>query len=192
MDVSFTLERGSLTVVTGRIGAGKSTLLHVLLGLLRREDGEIRWNGQPVQTRHLLGTHRRVPIHPRHRGSSVKPCGRTFCSAGLRGRRSLKRATHAAVLESDVTALENRLDTAIGHRGVKLSGGQVQRAATARMFVRDAELLVFDDSHRLSTRRRRRSCGPAVCTDPPADLSRGFTPAGCAPPSQPGAHHGRW
>jgi ATP-binding cassette subfamily B protein len=145
VDVSFTLERGSLTVVTGRIGAGKSTLLHVLLGLLRREDGEIRWNGQPVEEPAAFF----VPPH-----SAYTPQAPRLFSETLRenlllgwpaGEAELKRATRAAVLESDVTALENRLDTAIGHRGVKLSGGQVQRAAAARMFVRDAELLVFDD-----------------------------------------------
>ena len=48
-------------------------------------------------------------------------------------------------MEHDVAALEDGLDTKVGPRGVKLSGGQIQRAAAARMFVRDAELLVFDD-----------------------------------------------
>ena len=58
---------------------------------------------------------------------------------------ALDAAIHAAVLEPDVAALERGLDTLVGPRGVKLSGGQVQRAAAARMFVREAELLVFDD-----------------------------------------------
>ena len=44
-----------------------------------------------------------------------------------------------------MSGMEHGLDTLVGARGVKLSGGQVQRAAAARMFVRDAELLVFDD-----------------------------------------------
>jgi ATP-binding cassette subfamily B protein len=44
-----------------------------------------------------------------------------------------------------VPALENGLDTMVGPRGVKLSGGQMQRAAAARMFIREPELLVFDD-----------------------------------------------
>ena len=48
-------------------------------------------------------------------------------------------------MEPDVEALEAGVDTIIGVRGVKLSGGQVQRAAAARMFVRESELLVFDD-----------------------------------------------
>ena len=52
---------------------------------------------------------------------------------------------HAAVLEPDVITLERGLDTLVGPRGVKLSGGQVQRVAAARMFVADAELLVMDD-----------------------------------------------
>ena len=50
-----------------------------------------------------------------------------------------------AVLEHDVQALEAGLETPVGTRGVKLSGGQVQRAAAARMLVRGAELLVIDD-----------------------------------------------
>jgi ATP-binding cassette subfamily B protein len=58
---------------------------------------------------------------------------------------SLPTALHMAVLERDVAALEDGLDTPVGPRGTKLSGGQVQRSAAARMFVREPELLVFDD-----------------------------------------------
>jgi len=49
------------------------------------------------------------------------------------------------VLEDDVAGLERGLATLVGPRGARLSGGQVQRVAAARMFVRDAELLVLDD-----------------------------------------------
>ena len=58
---------------------------------------------------------------------------------------SLQDAIQAAVMEQDVVALEHGLATIVGPRGVKLSGGQIQRAAAARMFVRATELLVFDD-----------------------------------------------
>lgn len=47
-DVSLRIERGSFTVITGRVGAGKTTLLRALLGLLPRDSGAIRWNGRPV------------------------------------------------------------------------------------------------------------------------------------------------
>jgi ATP-binding cassette subfamily B protein len=58
---------------------------------------------------------------------------------------ALAAAVRGAVLERDVQALEGGLETPVGTRGVKLSGGQVQRTAAARMLVRDAELLVIDD-----------------------------------------------
>jgi ATP-binding cassette subfamily B protein len=54
-------------------------------------------------------------------------------------------AAHLAVMDRDLEELEAGLDTLVGARGVKLSGGQMQRAAAARMFIRDAELYVFDD-----------------------------------------------
>ena len=54
-------------------------------------------------------------------------------------------ALHNAVLEHDVQALEAGLETLVGSGGVTLSGGQVQRVAAARMFVRDCELVVIDD-----------------------------------------------
>jgi ATP-binding cassette subfamily B protein len=57
----------------------------------------------------------------------------------------LAGAIRAAVLERDVERLERGLDTVVGPRGTRLSGGQVQRTAAARMFVREPELLVFDD-----------------------------------------------
>ena len=58
---------------------------------------------------------------------------------------AVAEALGAAVLDDDVAGFERGLDTLVGPRGVKLSGGQVQRAAAARMFLGQAELLVFDD-----------------------------------------------
>lgn len=144
-DVSFALERGSFTVITGRIGAGKTTLLHVLLGLLPRDTGEIRWNGRTVNDPATFFVPPRsayTPQVPRLFSETVREnmlLGRTDEESALGA------AVHAAVLEPDVATLERGLDTLVGPRGVKLSGGQVQRVAAARMFVRHAELLVFDD-----------------------------------------------
>ena len=58
---------------------------------------------------------------------------------------SVSGAIKLAVMERDLATLENGLATLVGPRGVKLSGGQMQRTAAARMLVREPELLVFDD-----------------------------------------------
>ncbi|MBA2637378.1 MAG: ABC transporter ATP-binding protein [Solirubrobacterales bacterium] len=182
-DVSFALERGSFTVITGRIGAGKTTLLHVLLGLLPRDAGEVRWNGRPVDDPATFF----VPPRSAYTPQAPRLFSETLRENVLLGRPddppALDAAIHAAVMEPDLAALERGLDTLIGPRGVKLSGGQVQRAAAARMFVRDAELLVFDDLssaldaeteaelwRRLFTRGRDLTC--LVVSHRPAALRR--------------------
>ena len=144
-NISLRVPRGSLTVVTGRIGSGKTTLLRVLLGLLTKDAGVVRWNGEPVDD---LAT---FFVPPRSAYTSQVP--RLF-SEPLRdnillglpeNKIDLNAALNAAVMEQDVRELTDGLETVVGARGVKLSGGQLRRSAAARMFVRDPELLVFDD-----------------------------------------------
>ena len=144
-DIDLSLQKGSFTVITGRVGSGKSTLLRVLLGSLPLQAGEILWNDRPVEDAS------EVLVPPRVAYTSQVP--RLF-SEELRGnillglpedRVDLPGAVRSAVLERDIDDLENGLDTVVGPRGVKLSGGQQRRSAAARMFVREPELLVFDD-----------------------------------------------
>ena len=143
--VDLDVPRGSFTVVTGRIGAGKSTLLRVLLGLLPRDAGELRWNGRAVDDPGSFMVPPRAaytPQVPRLFSESL----RDNILMGLPDRDGrLAVAVRGAILDSDVAALEHGLDTLVGPRGVKLSGGQLQRAAAARMLARSAELLVVDD-----------------------------------------------
>ncbi|HVM09337.1 MAG TPA: ABC transporter ATP-binding protein [Acidimicrobiales bacterium] len=144
-DVSFALRRGSFTVVTGRIGAGKTTLLHAILGLLPLDAGELRWNGEVVADPATFFVPPQVaftPQVPRLFSDSLRSNLELGVAAG---EHDLQLAIRAAVLEDDVAAFDHGLDALVGPRGVKLSGGQVQRVAAARMFVRSPELLVFDD-----------------------------------------------
>ncbi len=144
-EVGLDLPRGSFTVVTGRIGSGKSTLLRTLLGLLPRERGDIRWNG-------LLVEDPAASLVP-PRASYTSQVPRLFSESlrdnilmGLPEERvDLPGAVEAAILDEDVAQMAEGLETVVGPKGVRLSGGQGQRAAAARMFVRDAELLVVDD-----------------------------------------------
>jgi ATP-binding cassette subfamily B protein len=143
--VNLTLKRGTLTVITGRIGSGKTTLLRALLGLLPVEAGEICWNGKPITAPGDFF------VPPRCSYTAQVP--RLFSDTlrnnillGLdRNDNIIYRATKLAVMDRDLEELDDNLETLVGARGVKLSGGQMQRAAAARMFIREPELLVFDD-----------------------------------------------
>ena len=143
--VNLHLPRGSFTVITGRIGSGKSTLLRALLGLLPRDAGELRWNGEPIADPAAFLVPPRVAYTPQVPRLFSETLRDNILLGLSPAQVDLPTALHTAVLERDVAGLTAGLDTVIGPRGVKLSGGQVQRTAAARMLVRDPELLVFDD-----------------------------------------------
>jgi ATP-binding cassette subfamily B protein len=113
--------------------------------LLPAEKGEVRWNGE------VIATPGEFFVPPRCSYTAQVP--RLFSNTlrnnillGLdRSDDEIYRATRLAVMDRDLQDLDDDLETLVGARGVKLSGGQMQRAAAARMFIREPELLVFDD-----------------------------------------------
>ncbi len=145
--VDLRLVRGAFVVITGLIGAGKTTLLRALLGLLPAQSGEIRWNGRVVADPAAFFVPPRsayTPQVPRLFSDTLGDNILLGLPAGAPGV-DLPAAIHLAALERDLAGMDRGLETVVGSRGVRLSGGQAQRAAAARMFVRAPELLVFDD-----------------------------------------------
>lgn len=140
---SFDLRRGEFVVVTGRIGSGKTTLVRALLGLLPAQAGEVRWNDQVIQDLATFMTPPRTAYTPQV-PALISGSLRENILLGTNDAH-LERAIHRAVLERDVNALPHGLETLVGVRGLKLSGGQLQRTAAARMFAHQPSLLVFDD-----------------------------------------------
>ena len=143
--IDLELPAGSFTVLTGRIGAGKTTLLRGLLGLETDVTGTVEWDGDAV---HDLAAHMVPP-----RCAYVPQVPRLFSASLLdnlvlgraTSQDALRRAVHLAALEGDVAEMERGFDTPVGPRGVRLSGGQLQRAAAARAIAAESALLVLDD-----------------------------------------------
>ena len=144
-DIDLVLPRGSFTVVTGMVGSGKTTLVRTILGLLPKTAGRVLWNGDEIEDLAEFF------VPPR---SAYTPQVPRLFSLSLRdnlllGRRDGDTMVHStirsAILDPDVAAMPDGLATLVGPLGVRLSGGQVQRSSAARMFVRQPELLVFDD-----------------------------------------------
>ena len=142
--VDLTVAEGQLVVVTGQVGAGKTTLLRAALGLLPLDAGVVRWRGEEVEDAVDLGPPRTAytPQVPRMFSMEL----RDNLAMGLDvDDDQLYAAMRAATLDVDLAAMPQGLATMVGPRGLRLSGGQVQRSAAARMLVRRPELLVFDD-----------------------------------------------
>lgn len=140
-DVDLRLAAGTFTVVAGRVGSGKTTLLQAVLGLVPAT-GTIRWNGVAVDDPARFLIPPRTAYTPQVPQLFSETLGDNIL-LGWPG--DVDAAVRLAVLEDDVADMPDGLATMLGSRGVRLSGGQLQRTAAARMFVRAPELLVCDD-----------------------------------------------
>jgi ABC-type transport system involved in cytochrome bd biosynthesis fused ATPase/permease subunit len=139
--VDLTVEAGELVLLLGQVGSGKSSLLSALAGLVA-STGEIRWNGAPVTDPQTFLRPGRVS----HVAQVPRVLSGTFTD-NVRldhADRAVLPALETARLSPDVEAAGGP-DALVGHRGVRLSGGQVQRLALARALACDAELVLADD-----------------------------------------------
>ncbi|MGJ0121033.1 ATP-binding cassette domain-containing protein [Williamsia sp. MIQD14] len=138
--VDLTVSAGELVLLVGQVGSGKSSLLSSLCGLVAHT-GSIRWNGAEIDDAETFLRPGRVA----HIAQVPRVLSGTFAdNIALDHDRPLADAVSAARLEPDVAAAGG-IDAVVGHRGVRLSGGQVQRLALARALAVRPELLLADD-----------------------------------------------
>jgi ABC-type multidrug transport system fused ATPase/permease subunit len=138
--VDLTFERGELVLLLGRVGSGKSSLLSALAGLMEHT-GCIVWNGAEVGDAQEFLRPGRVA----HVAQVPRVLSGTFAdNVALDHPREVAGPLDAARMSQDVVEAGGP-DALVGHRGVRLSGGQVQRLALARALATDAEVLLADD-----------------------------------------------
>jgi ATP-binding cassette subfamily B protein len=119
--------------------------LQALLGLLPADAGAVRWNGERVADPATFFTPPQSAYTPQVPRLFSDTLGNNILMGLPEDEVDMGEALHLAVMEQDVAGMLDGLDSKVGTKGVRLSGGQVQRAAAARMFIREADLLVFDD-----------------------------------------------
>lgn len=142
IDISFTIEPGTFTVITGTVGSGKSTLLRALVGL-EPSTGRVEWNG--VEVDDLAAWF--VPPNAAHLPQIPKLFSESLADNICLGRSSdrLDSVLEQTRLKVDLADMPEGAATRVGSRGLRLSGGQAQRVATARSLLTQPELLVVDD-----------------------------------------------
>lgn len=138
--VDLTVGAGELVLLLGQVGSGKSSLLGALAGLLEHT-GSITWNGVEVDDAQVFLR----PGQVSHVAQVPRVLSGSFADNVVLGHgRRIDRALTDARLGDDVREAGGH-DALVGHRGVRLSGGQVQRLALARALAAETELLLADD-----------------------------------------------
>ena len=138
--VDLDVASGELVLLLGQIGSGKSSLLGALAGLVDHT-GSVRWNGIEVEDAQVFLR----PGQVAYVAQVPRVLSGTFAdNLRLDHDRDIAQAVDDARLGSDLEEAGG-VDAVVGHRGVRLSGGQVQRLALARALAAKAELVLADD-----------------------------------------------
>ena len=146
-DISFTITPGESVGIVGKTGAGKTALVDLLLRTYNVPDGTLFVDGQDVNT---------VSIHSVRNACAYVPQDNFLFSDTIAhnigfgmddaSREDIDRAAALADVRDNIVDFKDSYETVLGERGVTVSGGQKQRISIARALLKNAPILILDDS----------------------------------------------
>jgi len=146
-DVSFEVEAGTLTALVGPSGAGKTTITALLSRLYDPNDGSIRIGGEDIRDvtfeslRDALG----VVTQDSHMFHDTIGANLLYAKPDAT-REEVKQACVDAQIWNMISSLPEGLDTVVGDRGYRLSGGEKQRIALARLLLKSPRVVILDEA----------------------------------------------
>jgi subfamily B ATP-binding cassette protein MsbA len=146
-DISLTIHRGEMVAFVGMSGAGKTTLVELLLRLHDVSAGRITIDGHDLREVSAESLRALIGIVSQDTFLFHDSIGYNIAYGKLGAtREEIEHAARMAQAMDFITALADGLATPVGERGVRLSGGQAQRLAIARAFLKDPPILILDEA----------------------------------------------
>ena len=146
-DVSFTLEKGKCIAIVGPSGSGKSTLINLIPRLYDTIEGEVLFDGINVRKLDLDFLRKNIGIVSQETYLFNGTIRENLLYAKPDAtEEELTEACKLANIYDFISSQEKGLDTVVGNRGLKLSGGEKQRISIARILLKDPALMIFDEA----------------------------------------------
>jgi len=146
-DINMRIPKGKMIAVVGKSGAGKSTLIDMILGFHQPEKGEILFDGTELSKFDISSYRKRIGYVPQDSvlfNTTIK--NNLLWANDNATQDEIDQAVGYSNAEEFISKLPEGYDTPVGDRGVRLSGGQVQRIALARAILRKPDLLILDEA----------------------------------------------
>jgi ATP-binding cassette subfamily B protein len=146
-DLSITAKPGEMIALVGPSGSGKSTFINLVIGFLRPQSGTVRIDGRDLSDYDLRSYRQFISVVPQESvlfEASVRD--NVIYGLGSVNEKTLQSALAAANAEEFVAELPEGVDTLVGERGARISGGQKQRLAIARALIRNPRILILDEA----------------------------------------------
>ncbi len=148
-NISLTIPKGKTIGILGSTGSGKTTLTQLLLRMIEGQEGEILIDHENINQINIKAFREQIACVPQDIflfSDSIKNNIAFGTKKHEVNSRKILEASNDAALTENILRMSNQFDTIIGERGVTLSGGQKQRTAIARALIKNAPILIFDDS----------------------------------------------
>ena len=146
--INLTINEGETIGIVGHTGSGKSTLVRQLMRQFPITEGELLINGVPIQNYKKESVREHIGYVPQEHTLFSRSIFRNVAlgTSHKYETSDVYDAIELADFSKDIVNLADGLDTIVGEYGVTLSGGQKQRLAIARAFMKDADVMILDDS----------------------------------------------
>ena len=145
--VSFRIEPGESIGLVGKTGSGKTTLVDLILRTYNVPDGSIFIDGQDVNTVTIHSVRESCAYVPQDNFLFSDTIARNIAFGDREiDREAVQQAAVLADVDENISEFQQGYDTVLGERGVTVSGGQKQRISIARALMKDAPILILDDS----------------------------------------------
>jgi ATP-binding cassette subfamily B protein len=146
-DISFTIEPGQKVAIVGQSGSGKSTLAKLLFRFYDVSSGSILIDGQDIKTHQQHSVQTAIGVVPQDTVMFNESIYYNIAYGKQDARmEEVRQVAKLSFIDAFIDQLPQGYDTLVGERGLKLSGGEKQRLAIARVLLKNPPILIFDEA----------------------------------------------